>query len=53
MRRQYQEVIRRPVAVEIVTRDVWAAHRLIADRYRDRRILLADDACHLHPPFGS
>jgi hypothetical protein len=38
--------------LEILTRDVWAAHRLIADSYRDRRIFLAGDACHLHPPFG-
>jgi 2-polyprenyl-6-methoxyphenol hydroxylase-like FAD-dependent oxidoreductase len=37
---------------EIIARDYWAAHRLIADRYRDRRIFLAGDACHLHPPFG-
>ena len=31
---------------------MWAAHRLIADRYRERRMILAGDACHLHPPFG-
>ncbi len=37
---------------EIVTMDPWLAHRLIADNYRDRRIFLAGDACHLHPPFG-
>ena len=54
-----EEVIRlvgaaigRPMAIEIVARDYWAAHRLMADRYRERRILLAGDACHLHPPFG-
>lgn len=40
------------VEIEIIERDIWAAHRLIADRYRDRRIFLAGDACHLHPPFG-
>ena len=33
-------------------RDIWAAHRLMADRYRDRRVVLAGDACHLHPPYG-
>lgn len=42
----------RPINVEIIARDIWAAHRLIADRYRDRRVFLAGDACHLHPPFG-
>lgn len=44
--------IGRALPTEIIARDYWAAHRLIADRYRDRRIFLAGDACHLHPPFG-
>ena len=37
---------------EIVTVDPWLAHRLMADKYRDRRMFLIGDACHLHPPFG-
>jgi 2-polyprenyl-6-methoxyphenol hydroxylase-like FAD-dependent oxidoreductase len=37
---------------EILSSDEWTASRLIADRYRDRRVFLAGDACHLHPPFG-
>ena len=37
---------------EILSRDEWVASRLIADKYRDGRIFLAGDACHLHPPFG-
>jgi 2-polyprenyl-6-methoxyphenol hydroxylase-like FAD-dependent oxidoreductase len=37
---------------EILSSDQWFASRLLADRYRDRRIFLAGDACHLHPPFG-
>ncbi len=37
---------------KIIHSDEWVASRLIADRYRDRRIFLAGDACHLHPPFG-
>ena len=52
MTRRVQDAVGRPVEVEILTRDIWAAHRLIADRYRDRRMILAGDACHLHPPFG-
>jgi len=36
---------------EILSSDEWVASRLIADKYRDRRIFLAGDACHLHPPF--
>ena len=50
--RRVHAAIGRPMPVEIVARDYWAAHRLIADRYRDRRMFLAGDACHLHPPFG-
>jgi 2-polyprenyl-6-methoxyphenol hydroxylase-like FAD-dependent oxidoreductase len=37
---------------EILSSDEWVASRLLADRYRDRRVFLAGDACHLHPPFG-
>lgn len=44
--------IGRPLAMEVVERDYWAAHRLTANRYRDRRVFLAGDACHLHPPYG-
>jgi 2-polyprenyl-6-methoxyphenol hydroxylase-like FAD-dependent oxidoreductase len=50
--RRVHAAIGRPMPIEIVARDYWAAHRLIADRYRDCRMLLAGDACHLHPPFG-
>ena len=42
----------REIDAEILVTDAWAAHSLIADRYGTRRILLAGDACHLHPPFG-
>lgn len=37
---------------EILSADMWVASELLADRYADRRIILAGDACHLHPPFG-
>ena len=37
---------------EILSADSWIASELLADRYADRRILLAGDACHLHPPAG-
>lgn len=40
------------VEVEIVNRDAWTAHQLIARAYRSGRAFLAGDACHLHPPFG-
>ena len=37
---------------EILSTDEWVASRLLSDRYRDRRVFLSGDACHLHPPFG-
>jgi 2-polyprenyl-6-methoxyphenol hydroxylase-like FAD-dependent oxidoreductase len=40
------------LAYEVLSSDEWAASQLLADRYRDRRVFLAGDACHLHPPFG-
>lgn len=53
---QAKGLIRRATGVdlplEILSSDEWIAHRLIADRYRHRRVFLAGDACHLHPPFG-
>ena len=50
--RRARAAIGHPMDIEIVERDIWAAHRLIADSYRDRRVFLAGDACHLHPPYG-
>ncbi len=37
---------------EALSVDEWVAHQVVADQYRDRRVFLAGDACHLHPPFG-
>jgi 2-polyprenyl-6-methoxyphenol hydroxylase-like FAD-dependent oxidoreductase len=37
---------------EVLSSDEWVASCLIADNYRSRRVFLAGDACHLHPPFG-
>ena len=40
------------IDIEILNRDEWTAHQLIADRYGSGRAYLIGDACHLHPPFG-
>jgi len=40
------------IDIEILARDEWTAHQLIATQYRRGRVFLAGDACHLHPPFG-
>ena len=50
--RRVQAAIGRDLDVEILERDIWAAHRLIATTYRNDRVFLAGDACHLHPPYG-
>ena len=47
-----RRAIGRDYPVEVVTRDDWIVHSLIADRYREARVFLAGDACHLHSPFG-
>ncbi len=36
----------------VLAKDLWTAHRLLADRYGEGRVYLAGDACHLHSPFG-
>lgn len=50
------DLIRRATGIdlpyEIISSDVWTAHRLLADGYRKGRAFLVGDACHLHPPFG-
>lgn len=37
---------------QVLSSDEWVASRLLGERYRERRVFLAGDACHLHPPFG-
>ena len=40
------------IGIEILSRDEWTAHQLIAERYAQGRTYLIGDACHLHPPYG-
>ncbi|MDN2580948.1 FAD-dependent oxidoreductase [Aquibium sp. ELW1220] len=47
-----RKAMRRDFAMEILARDPWTVHKLLADRYRDGDVFLAGDACHLHSPFG-
>lgn len=49
-------LIRRATGIDLPYRalstDEWVASRFLGDQYRDRRVFLVGDACHLHPPFG-
>jgi 2-polyprenyl-6-methoxyphenol hydroxylase-like FAD-dependent oxidoreductase len=38
--------------IEVLSATSWSANELLADRYADRRTILAGDASHLHPPAG-
>jgi 2-polyprenyl-6-methoxyphenol hydroxylase-like FAD-dependent oxidoreductase len=38
--------------IEIISTQPWTAHALVAEKYRDNRILLAGDAAHLFTPTG-
>ena len=37
---------------EIISKQDWTGSRLIAERFRDRRVFLAGDAAHIWAPFG-
>ncbi|QTX03339.1 FAD-dependent oxidoreductase [Agromyces archimandritae] len=37
---------------EIVSEEDWVARRLVADRFRDGRVFIAGDACHLWVPYA-
>ncbi|MEO5672774.1 MAG: FAD-dependent monooxygenase [Ramlibacter sp.] len=40
------------IDVQVVAVSSWRQHLLLAQRYRDRRVFLAGDACHLVIPLG-
>ncbi|MBM4265509.1 MAG: bifunctional 3-(3-hydroxy-phenyl)propionate/3-hydroxycinnamic acid hydroxylase [Deltaproteobacteria bacterium] len=42
----------RPEQVKLERKCVYTFHSLVADRYREGRVLLAGDAAHMMPPFA-
>lgn len=47
-----QRVAGGPVKYTIVQRDDWIGRRLVASRFRDRRIFICGDAAHIWIPFA-
>jgi 2-polyprenyl-6-methoxyphenol hydroxylase-like FAD-dependent oxidoreductase len=39
-------------AYEIISKEDWIGRRLVADRFRDRRVFIAGDAAHLWVPYA-
>jgi 2-polyprenyl-6-methoxyphenol hydroxylase-like FAD-dependent oxidoreductase len=48
-----REAVGAPIEPQILVLDPWQAHRLTAVPVASRRVILAGDAAHLHPPFGA
>ncbi|QCI68328.1 FAD-dependent oxidoreductase [Phreatobacter stygius] len=37
---------------QVISREDWIGRRLVADRFRDRRLFIAGDAAHIWVPYG-
>lgn len=44
--------VRKEFDFEVLARDPWTVHKILAERYAVDDIFLVGDACHLHSPFG-
>src|SRR6185312_12690907 len=47
MERQFEKAIGVPVNYKMLSCNPWRQNLMLADRYQDRRVLLAGDAVHL------
>jgi 2-polyprenyl-6-methoxyphenol hydroxylase-like FAD-dependent oxidoreductase len=47
-----RKAMKKEFEIELLARDPWTVHKLLADRYSSGNVFLAGDACHLHSPFG-
>jgi 2-polyprenyl-6-methoxyphenol hydroxylase-like FAD-dependent oxidoreductase len=52
MQTQFEKIIGIPVKYEMLSCNPWRQNLLLAERYQDRRVLLAGDAVHLVIPTG-
>ena len=47
-----EAVLGKTTDIEIISVQPWTAHALVADKYHDKRIIMAGDAVHLFTPTG-
>jgi 2-polyprenyl-6-methoxyphenol hydroxylase-like FAD-dependent oxidoreductase len=52
MERQFEKAVGVPVKYKMLSCNPWRQNLMLADRYQDRRVLLAGDAVHLVIPTG-
>ena len=52
IRQTIKDTLRLDVEFEILSKAGWTLHLLLAERYMEKRILIAGDACHLVIPTG-
>jgi 2-polyprenyl-6-methoxyphenol hydroxylase-like FAD-dependent oxidoreductase len=51
-KKSIEEVLGQTTDIEILSVQPWTAHALVADKYHDKRIIMAGDAVHLFTPTG-
>ncbi len=52
IRTRFEQMVGMPVKYEMLSANRWTQHLLVAERYNDRRVLLAGDSAHLMIPTG-
>ena len=52
IRQRFEHMVGMPVRYEMLSANRWTQHLLVAERYREGRILLAGDSAHLMIPTG-
>ncbi len=52
IRDRFERIVGMPVQYQMLSANRWTQHLLVAERYRERRVLLAGDSAHLMIPTG-
>lgn len=51
-KKSIEDVLGQTTDIEILSVQPWSAHALVADKYHDKRVIMAGDAVHLFTPTG-